>query len=141
MISALQRERTQLGWERTAFSFMAVGILLGFRSGETLVHGHSLVAVVALLGAATAALFVEPPERRTVPPSDRHGGPSPHGCRHRGARDGVRRRHLVVTRRRRASRRTRRPSTTMACDSCRCEAVYLMSNGRSMHERGCGGTA
>jgi uncharacterized membrane protein YidH (DUF202 family) len=57
MISALQRERTQLGWERTAFSFMAVGILLGFRSGETLVHGHSLVAVVALLGAATAALI------------------------------------------------------------------------------------
>jgi uncharacterized membrane protein YidH (DUF202 family) len=52
----LQRERTQLGWERTAFGFMAVGILLGFRSGEALLPGHSLLAVVALLAAATAAV-------------------------------------------------------------------------------------
>ena len=56
MSNALQRERTQLSWERTAFSFMAVGILLGFRSGETLVHGHSVLAVVALLAAASAAV-------------------------------------------------------------------------------------
>lgn len=56
MSNALQRERTQLSWERTAFSFMAVGILLGFRSGETLVQGHRVLAVVALLAAATAAL-------------------------------------------------------------------------------------
>lgn len=56
MSSALQRERTQLSWERTAFSFMAVGILLGFRAGGPLVHGHSVLAVVALFGAATAAL-------------------------------------------------------------------------------------
>ncbi|GAB7066713.1 hypothetical protein H7J06_28795 [Mycobacterium hodleri] len=56
MRSALQRERTQLSWERTAFGFMAVGILLGFRSGETLVHGHLALAVVALFGAAMAAL-------------------------------------------------------------------------------------
>ena len=56
MTGGLQRERTQLGWERTAFSFMAVGILLGFRSREALVPGHSLLAVVALLAAAAAAL-------------------------------------------------------------------------------------
>jgi uncharacterized membrane protein YidH (DUF202 family) len=56
MSNALQRERTQLSWERTAFSFMAVGILLGFRSGDTLVQGHRVLAVVALFGAATAAL-------------------------------------------------------------------------------------
>lgn len=56
MTGGLQRERTQLGWERTAFSFVAVGILLGFRSREALVPGHSLLAVVALLAAATAAL-------------------------------------------------------------------------------------
>lgn len=52
----LQRQRTHLGWERTAFSFMAVGILLGFRSGETLVHGHAIIAVLALFGAAMAFL-------------------------------------------------------------------------------------
>lgn len=56
MTGGLQRERTQLSWERTAFSFMAVGILLAFRSREALVPGHSLLAVVALLAAATAAL-------------------------------------------------------------------------------------
>jgi len=48
----LQRQRTHLGWERTAFSFIAVAILLGFRTGDTLVHGHSLLAVLALLAAA-----------------------------------------------------------------------------------------
>ena len=41
MTGGLQRERTQLGWERTAFSFMAVGILLGFRSREALAPGHA----------------------------------------------------------------------------------------------------
>jgi uncharacterized membrane protein YidH (DUF202 family) len=56
MSNALQRERTQLSWERTAFGFMAVGILLGFRSGETLMQGHRVIAVVALFGAATAAV-------------------------------------------------------------------------------------
>ena len=53
----LQRERTHLGWERTAFSFMAVGILLAFRSGETLVHGHSFLAIAALIAAAIACLI------------------------------------------------------------------------------------
>jgi len=52
----LQRQRTHLGWERTAFSFMGVGILLGFRSGETVVHGHTVLASVALLAAALASL-------------------------------------------------------------------------------------
>ena len=52
----LQRQRTHLGWERTAFSFMGVGILLGFRSGETVVHGHSVLASVALFAAALASL-------------------------------------------------------------------------------------
>lgn len=56
MTGGLQRERTQLGWERTAFGFMAIGILLGFRSREALVPGHSALAVVALLAAAAALL-------------------------------------------------------------------------------------
>lgn len=52
-----QRERTHLSWERTAFSFMAVGILLAFRSGETPVHGHSFLAIAALIAAAIASLI------------------------------------------------------------------------------------
>ncbi|KAA0102120.1 hypothetical protein CIW49_01955 [Mycolicibacterium sp. P1-18] len=75
MSGALQRERTQLGWERTAFSFMAVGILVGFRTREALVPGHSLLAAVALLAAAAALVrrrrlsdhgAVVTPARRTV---------------------------------------------------------------------------
>ena len=56
MTGGLQRERTQLGWERTAFGFMAVGILLGFRSREVLMSGHLALAVGALLVAAAALL-------------------------------------------------------------------------------------
>jgi len=52
----LQRQRTHLGWERTAFSFMGIAILLGFRTGDTLVHGHAILAILALLAAALTSL-------------------------------------------------------------------------------------
>jgi uncharacterized membrane protein YidH (DUF202 family) len=73
MTGGLQRERTQLGWERTAFSFMAVGILLGVRCREALLPGHSLLAVVALLAAATAALV----RRRRLSDPDAAVAPAP----------------------------------------------------------------
>ncbi|MEU0496880.1 DUF202 domain-containing protein [Mycobacterium sp. NPDC006124] len=62
----LPRQRTHLGWERTAFSFMGIAILLGFRNGETLVHGHVVLAVLALLAAALTSLV----RRRELSGSD-----------------------------------------------------------------------
>lgn len=49
----LQQERTQLAWERTAFSFLAVGALLAFRSHELLVAAHAVLAAIAVLAAAS----------------------------------------------------------------------------------------
>ncbi|MCV7420965.1 hypothetical protein H7K45_10485 [Mycobacterium yunnanensis] len=48
----LPRQRTHLGWERTALGFIAVAILLGVRTGETMVRGHALLAVLAVVAAA-----------------------------------------------------------------------------------------
>ncbi|GAS94245.1 uncharacterized protein RMCC_1211 [Mycolicibacterium canariasense] len=49
----LQCERTQLSWERTAFGFLAVAVLLAFRARELPGWAHGLAAI-ALLAAGAA---------------------------------------------------------------------------------------
>ncbi|MDX1872632.1 DUF202 domain-containing protein [Mycolicibacterium sp. 120266] len=51
--AGLQRERTQLSWERTAFGFLAVAVLLAFRADRLPGWTHGL-AVIAPLAAGVA---------------------------------------------------------------------------------------
>jgi putative membrane protein len=43
----MQPERTQLSWERTAFGFLGVGILIMLRHGELDLFGRSVSATIA----------------------------------------------------------------------------------------------
>ncbi|MCX2711837.1 hypothetical protein [Mycolicibacterium sp. J2] len=51
--AGLQRERTQLSWERTAFGFLAVAVLLAFRADRLPGWTHGL-AVIAPLAVGVA---------------------------------------------------------------------------------------
>lgn len=76
MSNALQRERTQLSWERTAFSFMAVGILLGFRSGKRWCRGTGFSRSSRCSRPRRQPSSAAVGWATLVPPSHRHRGPS-----------------------------------------------------------------
>ena len=52
----MQPERTQLSWERTAFGFLGIGILIMLRHGELDSLGRSVSATVAFALAVAIVL-------------------------------------------------------------------------------------